>query len=253
MPTEEEFDEALDLLSQYVKDIGDEVDSNLDSRPGIGIGGPEVRGFWCLHGSASYAIVSDPSRKYFEIIYPRMIIGNIAEQLEQEAIEDLLSDYTEEEIEEILGEKDGAEQIEPEDIPESLLQELDLDMTIEEVHEADELPEELDEIYLGGREYLASEEWLRSLEPDLMQDIKYHLKNKLTNTEVGYSLRPENGDVVYGFQVNKKIFPYESGFSLQMFNDSVQAVISIGVDGENFLATTFGLSEELGTPSLPDA
>lgn len=252
MPTEEEFQEAKERLTQYVEDIGDVVDGDLDSRGGIGIGGPEVEGFWCEHGSSWYAIIGEPTEKYFQIIYPRLVLPNIAQRLDEDAVDELLNDFTEDEIEEALQEGEAAEQVEPEDIPDELIQQLDLEESVAEIREADELPEELQDEYIGGREYLASEEWLRSLESELMQDIKYHLKEKLTSTDASYTLITPNGDVIYGFQVNKKVFPYEGEFRLKEFNDCVQATVSIGVAGDNFLATTFGLGDELTTPSLPN-
>lgn len=253
MPTEEEFQEAKERLAQYVEDINDEVDGGLDARGGIGIGGSEVEGFWCKHGSSWYAIVGEPNKKYFEIHYPRLILPNIAQRLEEDAVEELLSEYTEDEIEEALEQRDQFEQIEPEDIPEEVVQHLELDESIEEIREADELPEELEDVYMRRRDYLASEEWLHSLDEELMQDIKYHLKKELTAPEVGFTLIPQDSDVIHGFQVTKKIYPYEDEFRLQEFNDSVQAVVSIGVSGDSFLGTTFGIGDELTRPSLPTA
>ena len=252
MPTKKEFEGALELVSQCVQDIGDEIESGLDARPGITFGGGNTEGFWCKHGSASYAIVGKPNQEFFQIIYPRLVLGNIAERLDEDAVDDLLSEYSEKEIEQAIEERRAAKEVRPEDITEGLIEQLDIEMSITEIKEADELPEELDDMYLGGEEYLASEEWLYSLESGLMQDIKYHLREKLSSADVAYGLIPENDDIIYGFQVSKSIFPYEEEFRLKEFNDCVQATISVGVAGNNFLTTTFGLEDELTTPSLPN-
>lgn len=227
MPTEAEFDEALETFSQYVEEIGDEVVEERGESPGMRIGPPDAEGMWCAHGSNHYVISGVPKNKFFTIVYPRLIVPNIARKLEDETIDELLSGYTEEEIEEQLSQMDTVEPIDEEDL------EKDIDITT-------------------SRELLAAHEWLGSLDSELLQEIRYHLKERLMSPEVGFQLIPESDNVVYGFIVTKKIFPYGDGLSLQEFYDRVQAVVSVGVAGNNFLGITFSITdEELATPAPP--
>lgn len=228
MPSEKERADALELLIGYVEDIGDSVEGDLDEVAGVETEGQETIGILCSHGTNKYVIAGELNNKFFSVIYPSFIVQSIALNLGDETVEELLEKYDEEE----LGE------------------ELDKTGLVKEVEEG-EVPDDLEFDIITGEAFLAAKEWLDSLNTELQQEIRFHLTDRLSDSSVGYTIFPEKGDTVYGFQVERKVFPYEEPFTLQEFNQSVQAVISVGVNGHNFLGKTFNVSEELSAPSLP--
>lgn len=225
MPSEKEFNVALELLTDYVNDIGDSVEGTIDDVVGIGASGVETEGVVCSHGASRYVIVGGSSNKYFSIIYPSFIIQSIASNLDEETVDDLLQEYDEDD----------------------LVQEMD-DFEVAERIEEDEIPDDLEDEMITGEAHLAAREWLDSLDDELQQEIRFHLMDRLSDSSVAFTVFPESGETVYGFQVARKVFPYEEAFTLQEFNQSVQAVVSVGVDGHNFLAKTFNIREELSSP-----
>lgn len=228
MPSEEELIETLELLSEYVEEIGDSVEGDLDEIVGIGISGPDARGILCFHGASQYFIVGTTEDRYFSIIFPSYIIESIALNLSEDTVDDLLGEYNEEEL---------TEQFE------------DLELT-QKINE-DDISNDFEDEGLSGKPYLAAKEWLDSLDEELCREIRFHLRDRLSDASVAYTVFPEKEETIYGFQVERKVFPYEDEFTLGEFNHSVQAVVSIGVNGHNFLGKTFDISEELSAPTLP--
>jgi len=48
---------------------------------------------------------------------------------------------------------------------------------------------------------------------------------------------------IHGFNVDKRIYPYEEDFNLSDFNYAVQTVINLGWVGKDFILENYGLSE----------
>lgn len=74
MLDEESFEDALQTIRNYVGEIGDSVERPIEDQD-------PYQGFRCQHGDHAYAILGQPERAYFEIIYPVNIVQNVADNL----------------------------------------------------------------------------------------------------------------------------------------------------------------------------
>lgn len=95
--------------------------------------------------------------------------------------------------------------------------------------------------------YLAAKRILMNMESEDRQDLLFYLVERLSSPHTAYQLIMDDQDF-QGFEVVRRIFPYEEDFSLSTFNDSVQSVVSVGAKGAKFLQKTFKLDiQKAGT------
>ncbi|MBS1264098.1 MAG: hypothetical protein MAG715_01298 [Methanonatronarchaeales archaeon] len=90
----------------------------------------------------------------------------------------------------------------------------------------------------------AAKEMLKSLEPEEQRSLMFYLLERLASPHTGHRTIFDDQGAFQGFQVERRVFPYEEGFSLSTFNDSVQSVVSVGARGARFLQKTFRLQIE---------
>lgn len=252
MPSNNKFDDTLAELKSLIHDIGDTVlgglEENIHKNIHMSIAESDADGVWCSHGSHRYALFGKPEDRYFTILYPAYIVLPIASNLTEETIDEMLTGYDEQEL---IEETTLARELDIDKIPDEVFGEEGPPEDLENMIEEGELPEELKEMLFSGREIAAAQKWLDTIDDELIREIKFHLKERLSVPDVGYRIVPEESNVIYGIHITRKIFPYEDEFCIRELNHSVQAVVSVGANGNNFLAETFDFSEELSTPSLP--
>lgn len=104
------------------------------------------------------------------------------------------------------------------------------------VFEDTETPEDKDEL-----KSKAAIRLLEQIDSKKMSQLDYELSKQVSSPLTGYEMwRTEEG-AIYGFHIEKKIFPFEEDYSLNQFNEAVQAVISQGMSGRKFLDRVFNI------------
>lgn len=237
MPTEEEFETVLEEFPQMIAAIGDEVTGDLSSHNRFSVGGDDAVGYWCRHGDEEYAVYTTSDEEFYTIFYIDSVIPNIARSLGDDLIDELLEDYSEDEIESVYDRPDVTE-VGLSEVPEKVKDKAEGEISESEIDDIDELPDEVQDEFIGGRELLAAKEILLSTERGRMEAIKRQLRDELNDPRLAFGLLLEE-NAMEGFHLTRKIFPYEDTFGLQELYDSVQAVISIGVAGHNTMANVF--------------
>ncbi len=92
----------------------------------------------------------------------------------------------------------------------------------------------------------AATELLRTIQDEELEQLEFHLSERLTSSEVEYDISHKEG-LPTGFQVETLLFPYEGSIRLSTLYDELQAVNAIGKLGSRFLASSFNLSIDSGT------
>lgn len=246
MPSEDEFESFYEKLPDKISAIGDEIKGDLTSHRHMSVGGEDAIGYWCLHGQEEYVIYTKPDQEFYKIIYFGSIIPGLARSLDDELIEDLLEDYSDDELESMF-ERPDVKEIAPAEVQQYMHGDLEESFDGGDIEDATDLPEKVREEFIGAKELLAAKELIQSVDPGRMEAIKDQLRSELSDPRVAFGLMLEN-DAVEGFHVTRQVFPYEDGFGLQELSDSVQAIISIGVAGHNTMADGFNeiMFERLG-------
>lgn len=87
---------------------------------------------------------------------------------------------------------------------------------------------------------------LRAISPDRASKIRAGLIERVSHPAVAYQLQSDDEGYLRGVVISKKLFPYEDELDPERFNDAVQAVISVGVLGTEFLRRVYdiGSAEE---------
>ncbi|WP_155118381.1 hypothetical protein [Halorubrum sp. BV1] len=215
--TDGETSSGIENIKKYVVDIGDEVVSEETIEADNG----QVPILICGHGDTPYTILDVHDKPFFVIRYRYSLIEKIATSLSDEIIEERtgmspedgefrsLASASEEEL--------GGDAVDATDEPESEL------VTAQE---DDEFPPAV----------IAAIDILESMDEEVLQRFGLNLFQELSHPEVATQLTYTPNDYFQGFQINRKIFPEDSGFSLTDFNRSVQAVISLGAFGNNWIS-----------------
>lgn len=222
MPGDAEFTRALASLSDHVDAVGDSVVGRLDDVAGGAPGESDTAGLVCERGGSRYVVAGGPDAQFFAVVYPNSVVGSIASTLDERAVAELLGDRD-------AGRSDGDGQPEAGDDPSP---------------------------NWTGRpaptpKRLAAREWLDSLDGEVRREMRFHLTDRLSDPAVEYGVFPESGEAVYGFQVERKVFPYDGALALAEFDRTVRAVVSVGANGHNLLARMFDVEEELPGGSFP--
>ncbi len=68
----------------------------------------------------------------------------------------------------------------------------------------------------------------------------YGLKSVISSPITGYATFFNESQNLTAFSVNKNIFPFRDGFNLKELDEAIQAVISVGVNGINFISGVVG-------------
>lgn len=215
MPENSKRESEIELLKSLVYEIGDEVNSDLDGSVfGVPDGEGEIFGFWCSRGDNSYVIIGAEERRYFTVISLSSLVGTIARKLDEDEIDELSGD------------------------------ESDLDSSTRDLE--DEPDEDI------RRLNQAAVNWLEEVDDELMDEIKFHLRERLSSPEVAFDMKTSDKDALLGFSVERKIFPYEEDFGISEFDQSIQAVISVSVLAQNFLGESFDIeSFDIAEPAVP--
>ncbi|MFB6186593.1 MAG: hypothetical protein ABEI86_06980 [Halobacteriaceae archaeon] len=226
--TEEDASAELGDISHYVEEIGDSV---LDEKS-FQQDDESVDILFCRHGNSGYEIVDEPSKPYFTIKYGFNLTKHIAFELSEEQI----SERTDIPPEDFSGFKQ-----------------------IDELDEVDELDGESEVVIPQGSDNLppqfeaqfeAAEDVIESVDEEVLERFKLNLFQELSHPEVATALTHTTNDYFNGFVISRKIFPEDSGFTLTEFNKTVQAVISVGTFGGNWVSQFLGELdgfEDIGT------
>lgn len=93
---------------------------------------------------------------------------------------------------------------------------------------------------------------LDDMDPELMSEFEQHLISTLMDSSVGYNVdKTEEGSVV-GFTISRPVYPADDGFSLTEFSHSVQAVITTGIGGVQFINSAFQFEDLIEGYTTPD-
>jgi hypothetical protein len=93
MASSEEFDEALDTIAEYVHGIGDEISEESVDALTAEIRGEEyeLTGHTCIGEEDSiYMIAGHPDLRFFYVVYALSVTGNVANQLDEEIVDELV-------------------------------------------------------------------------------------------------------------------------------------------------------------------
>lgn len=90
---------------------------------------------------------------------------------------------------------------------------------------------------------LAAYEILERMSDENKEKFQYELMNVLSSTDTGYEFSTTESGTIIGFDVTRRIFPWEDDFSLTEFNHSVQSVINSGHSAVQFVVTAFDFQE----------
>ena len=220
--TDDEASTGIETLKEYVIDLGDEVFSEETLETDNG----EVDLLLCLHGDNLYSILENPDHPFFRIRYRFSFIEQIAARLSETDIEERTGESPDEDGDfRTLTSGPDKETIES-------AEELEGDIII--AQEGDELPPAA----------VAAQDIIESMDEDVLERFGLNLFQELSHPEVATQLTYTSDNYFQGFRIDRKIFPEDSGFSLTEFNNSVQAVISMGAFGSNWIGQL--LESELG-------
>lgn len=78
--------------------------------------------------------------------------------------------------------------------------------------------------------------------PEGQSKLREALIDKVSSPECSYSIQHENG-VIMAVELTRRIFPYNTEFSLSEYHRSVQTVISIGLPARNLLQRAHGVKD----------
>jgi hypothetical protein len=194
-------------IGEFVGKIDDQI---LDYKT-LEDEGTEVEIYFCAHGNNRYRIVGEKGKPFYNVIHHFDLIEALAQDLNDEKV----AEFADEESEI----QDEAER-----------------RSLEEITEADEIEAEIEMIQdsqnLPPRSQAAIDV-LQSVDEEVMERFKYNLFQELSDPMVSTELTHQYDDTMTGFRISRKIFPEDKGFSLTEFNNTVQAVISQGVFGQN--------------------
>lgn len=201
-------------IEELVTAIGDEV---VDTQT-VGEDENEAKIYACQHGDSVYRITDVPGHPYYEIAFVFRLVGAIANRLDDDTVKELTGE-----------EPERGFSAEADVLPKAT----------EDV--ADEEPKT--ELVIAGENgstpsYEAAKEVLKEIDDEVMDRFGYNLFQELSNPMVAITMRTLDDGSIELFEVSRKIFPEDEGFSLTEFNNSVQAVISKGVFGRNMVSST---------------
>lgn len=219
--TDDEASAGIEAIKEYVVDIDDEV----VAKETIESDDDEVTLLICRHGNHPYTILEVPDKPFFIIRYRFSIIEQIAAGLSDEMIEERTGISPDEEGEFRTLASAPEKEVDTAESPEG-------ELII--AQEDDEFPPAV----------IAAIDIIESIDEDVLQRFGLNLFQELSHPEVGTQLAYTSNDYLQGFRIDRKIFPEDSGFSLTEFNSSVQAVISLGTFGNNWIGQL--LESELG-------
>lgn len=81
MPTEQEFDAAIEGIKAKLGRIGDHVVDEL-ATPEDATAGTKI--IHCRHGELTFVVVAEPDREFFELVYPLNLVASLASQVQDE-------------------------------------------------------------------------------------------------------------------------------------------------------------------------
>ena len=224
--TDDEASAGIEAIKECVVDIDDEfvTERTIETDDG------EVPLLICRHGDTPYTILQVSDKPFFIIRYRFSLIEWVAAGLSDEVVEERtgISPDEEREIRTLASAPEEELRDEEVDTAESPEGELII------AQDDDELPPEV----------IAAIDIIESIDEDVLQRFGLNLFQKLSHPEVGTKLTYTPDNYFEGFRIDRKIFPEDSGFSLTEFNSSVQAVISLGTFGNNWIGQL--LESELG-------
>lgn len=215
--------ENQELIEELVTSIGDEVlAADIISTPT-----DEIEVYFCLHGNQEYRIIEEVNRPSFLIKFVFNLVDSIGRSLSDERIHEL------------TGEKpsDSGQFTSGEDLEED---EEDVETKIMLFEGEDELPP-ADQAGL---------EILKAVDKETMERFRFNLFQELSDPMVASVINDSDEVPFKGFEISRRFFPEDDGFSLTEFNNSVQAVVSQGLFGKNTVSSL--LVPEIDLDSIPD-
>jgi len=170
----------------------------------------------CRHGNSTYRIHDLQDEEYLQIAYNYDLVGSVAERLDAETIEELSG----QEAGQAMPIESRTSEV---DIDEIFGEDTDAELVIAHSEDEGDLP----------AEFQAAREIVMSIDEDVMDRFSFNLFQEISDPMVESAINLLEHPYVGGFNVSRKVFPNDDGFSLTEFNNSVQAVMSIGTFGSN--------------------
>lgn len=208
--------EHLDIASDYVQKIGDEIAYQQTVEP---TNGEEFEVLMCFKGDSKYGIYGFPDYDYLSIVFEYSLLERLAVSLDSETIENHTGEYVDtDEIAEVSPENTG-------------------DGEIIIGAEQDENPPEI----------RAAKSIVESIDEEINERFIFDLFQQSSYPQVSTEIKRTENGYFSGFSIRRKIFPDDSGFNLTEFNNSVQSVVSIGVFAENTVIESLGEKMQLSS------
>lgn len=99
---------------------------------------------------------------------------------------------------------------------------------------------------------LAAYEILEQMSQENREKFRYELTTVLSSTDTAFTLRATDSGAITGFDISRRVFPYDEDFSLTEFNHSVQTVINSGNSAVQFVATAFDFEDLVESQTTGD-
>lgn len=82
-------------------------------------------------------------------------------------------------------------------------------------------------------------------------NFMFTFKSTVSSPVTGNFFSTDKDDTLTGYAIEKLIFPFHEGFSIDKLYDAIQAVVSVGFKGAIFLSTVFGKEVKIETTPEP--
>lgn len=235
MPTEEEFHDAWDVIQDFIKRLGDECEEPT-SDTGFQLEGKddedgETYGMFCSSTDLDYHIVGHTHREHFSVVHRYDFREEIADRLnDQDAVRYFEnSDYyvTFSETEEgyiiaHIGED---------------VQDIQLDPEETELDSYSDVPDELIKL-------VAADIVIEDIDTDLMEELKFRLRDRISSPHTYYSLMSTGTDAFYGFVVGSTFFPFEPDFGIENVHNAWTQTRNVANSGTRYLTHSFNLERQ---------
>jgi len=94
----------------------------------------------------------------------------------------------------------------------------------------------------SARDYIENK--LEAVPQSMRREIRTNLIHIISREGVAANLDTTKSINIHGFQLNKKIFPFDKSFNISKFEDTVQRIVNLGWVGKDYLADAYGIKEE---------
>jgi len=199
MPKSAEFSNTLDLIAEYVQEIGDTIeDEYVEELFAIEIQDEDywLTGHRCSTEDAVYVVAGHPQLRLMSVAYFFSLQNNVAYQLDK-------------------------------DTTDALLEESGIEVEAEE----DDEQEFLEKIE-------AAKILLNRIDKEEMSAIENYIYMMISGGDHETQIYNTDSGVITGFNTANLIFPYERSFGIKEFYETVQSTIESGQRGNRLLGRT---------------